>query len=298
MTISDLLIPILKERFPNSGLQIGTAPDPIAVFPPKHPLVGNVSIMDEGDEALIYIGEITHVHFNDYDEELSPEEHLKAVVNMVVDYLEELFNDHVLLWGSGKGTGGSRGQFEGVVPEDIPKREKLFVWSGPIDAVKRVPLDLNKLSGPSSKFSLLFFEAHPELQQYASMIMDPNSQEQFDLSVKVPSPTGDPERVIDIWVENGEPSLGFGAWHAHFSFAREKKIDDFDGLIDILEAILSDVFVLVYDFGGEYDGSCDVVDLRDPEALAEYLTGRYSSGAADIRSWGGSADRRVDLDDL
>ena len=132
MTISEVLIPELRDRFRNQGLQIGSSPDPIAVFPPAHPSIGEISIMDEGGEVLVYIGNITHSHFNTYDETLTPEQKVEAVSAMVINFLEDLFKDRVLLWGSAKGRGGSFHQFKGVVPDDIPKEEKLFVWSGPL----------------------------------------------------------------------------------------------------------------------------------------------------------------------
>jgi hypothetical protein len=71
-----------------------------------------------------------------------------------------------------------------------------------------------------------------------------------------------------------------------------------DGLIDIAAAILADRFVLCCDVGGEHDGHCDAIDLRDEDALAEELTSEYSPGTVQLRPWGGSSDRRVCLADI
>ena len=59
-TIRDVLIPRLEQRFAGRALRTGTPPDPITVFPAVHPAVGDCSIWDEGDEATIGVGAITH----------------------------------------------------------------------------------------------------------------------------------------------------------------------------------------------------------------------------------------------
>lgn len=122
--------------------------------------------------------------------------------------------------------------------------------------------------------------------------------EEYELLVEVPSPTGDAQRNLVIWMEDGEPSLGFGMWHTHAGLFGEIQGAGCEGLIDTARAILSDQFVLCYDVGGEYDGSWGVIDLRHREAIAEELTNPLSSGTVDIRSWRGSVDRRLELDDL
>jgi hypothetical protein len=142
------------------------------------------------------------------------------------------------------------------------------------------------------------FEAIPQIAQHASMEINRDRPEEFELLVEVPSPTGDPQRKLVIWMEGGEPSLGFGAWHTHAGLFGEIKGAGCEGLIDTAAAILSDKFVLCYDIGGEHDGHCGVLDLRDEEALAEELTSKYSPGEVNLRSWGGSADRHVGLGDL
>jgi len=40
------------------------------------------------------------------------------------------------------------------------------------------------------------------------------------------------------------------------------------------------------------------MDLRDPEALEEELTSRYSPGRAILKSWSGKEDREVGLENL
>ena len=141
------------------------------------------------------------------------------------------------------------------------------------------------------------FDAIPQVVQHARM-ESAGLSEMFDLVVEVPSPTGDPQRKLVVWMEDGEPSLGFGPWHTHAGLFGEVQGAGCDGLIDIAAAILADKFVLCCDVGGEHAGHYDVIDLRDEDALAEELTSQYSPGTVELRSWGGSSDRRVDLADV
>ena len=122
--------------------------------------------------------------------------------------------------------------------------------------------------------------------------------EALDLIVEIPSPTGDPQRKLVIWMEDGEPSVGFGPWHTHAALFGELQSTGCDGFIDTVAAILDDKFVLCCDVGGERDGHCGALDLRDDDALADELTSQYSSGTVSLRSWGGSSDRSVCLGDL
>lgn len=122
--------------------------------------------------------------------------------------------------------------------------------------------------------------------------------DEFDVLIQVPSPTGDPQRTLVIWMDDGEPSLGFGSWHTHASLLGDREGAGCERIIDTAAAILADQFVLCYDVGGADDAYCGVLDLRDEEALAGEITSKYSPGKVDLRSRGGSADRRVGLGDV
>ena len=63
MTIRDVLVPMLVEHFKDRGLTLGEPPDPIAVFPAAHPLVGEVRIADRGTSADVAVGDIAYDHF-------------------------------------------------------------------------------------------------------------------------------------------------------------------------------------------------------------------------------------------
>ena len=130
--IRDKLIPLLEQKYAGLGVRVGSPPDPIAVFPARHPGVGDLSIYDDGDEATVSIGEITHGHFNPYDATLTQEEAEAEVVGEIMGFLEDLFSDKYLLWKS-RDNGSGGWQHLDYVGEPARPRENTdyFVWSGP-----------------------------------------------------------------------------------------------------------------------------------------------------------------------
>ena len=132
--IRDKLIPLLERKYGEQMLRVGSSPNAIAVFPAKHPRVGELSILDDGDEATIYIGDITHGHFNPYDASLTQERIEIEVAESVRDFLEDMFADKYLLWKShDNGSGGW--QHRDYMDRPLQRREntEYFVWSGPFE---------------------------------------------------------------------------------------------------------------------------------------------------------------------
>ena len=134
--ITDLLLPELQSRFADRKLRLGTAPNEVAIFPAAHPGVGDLTIWDDGDEATVGIGEITHDHFNPDDDSLSSEEIAKRVSKEVVEFLEDLFADRVLLWKSPDGRSG--GWRVLTTPDDSLEQGNnlTYLWSGPVSALE------------------------------------------------------------------------------------------------------------------------------------------------------------------
>ena len=128
MTICDELIPKLQERFPGRGLRIGLPPLPCAVFPAIHPEVGAVEIYDDGGELTIVAGNFTHGHFSNYDEGLSEEQWAKQIVDDVVRFLDDLFADQIILWGSHQASGGWYHRDKSSTRKHHTNE---YVWSGP-----------------------------------------------------------------------------------------------------------------------------------------------------------------------
>lgn len=131
MNISEILIPVLKDRFSERNYIIGSAPEPIAIFPAECKEIGDLSIYDDGTEATVLIRNITHHHINPYDEKLSEIEKAEWIVASVIDFLENLFLDRMLLWSIDQGRSGG-GWFEieeNPSSDEIPPKADVFVWS-------------------------------------------------------------------------------------------------------------------------------------------------------------------------
>jgi hypothetical protein len=119
--------------------------------------------------------------------------------------------------------------------------------------------------------------------------------------VKVPAPSDDPRSELFVWVDGGDdPSVGFGIWHTHEDVWGACLPDgaERDALLDLIEGILADRYVICEDVGGIGVGTCTILDLSEDDALLEELTSKCSPGRAHLRSWSGRLDREVALDDL
>jgi hypothetical protein len=131
--IRDLLLPALVANFPNRGFRTGDSPNAIGIFPAAHAEVGDVTIWDDGDEATVGIGEITHGHFNPYDETLTEQQIAERVTSDVVAFLTDLFADRVLLWKSLNNGAGGWQVLEGENDFSLMDAEALtYLWSGPV----------------------------------------------------------------------------------------------------------------------------------------------------------------------
>lgn len=135
--IRDALLPELITRFPDRGFQTtNSGSNTIGFFPAAHPDVGNLYIADDGDEATLFIGDLTHLHFHFEAGEAGPE---KRVANDVLEFLDELFADRILIWKSRTMSGDgatpieNASFFAGIKPDDLT-----FVWSGPFTNPKSI----------------------------------------------------------------------------------------------------------------------------------------------------------------
>ena len=126
--IRDKLIPRLRERFPDRRVSFGEPPGPVAVFAAEHADVGDVEIFDDGGEVTLVTGRFTHGHFSDYVSGCV-EEAEQRIVEDVVAFLEDLFADRIVLWGSHAGGGGWYGR---DAQPQWPVTGPLYVWSGPL----------------------------------------------------------------------------------------------------------------------------------------------------------------------
>jgi hypothetical protein len=127
--LAEILIPKLKGRFADRGLRTASSPSPCAVFPAGYPEFGDIQIYDDGDELTVVAGNFTHGHFSNYDEALSVQQKAEAITDAVLQFLEQVFADEVVFWGSHEAAGGwhKRGEFS-----EWHRGAKEYAWSGPI----------------------------------------------------------------------------------------------------------------------------------------------------------------------
>jgi len=130
--LRDVLLPALETNFPNRGLRTGEPTDPIAVFPAVHSEVGDVSIYDDGNEAMVSVGQITHGHFGWTDPNRTEAEIAQSVTDEVVRFLTDLFADRIVLWKSSGGAGGwwlvGHDNSLSIMDAD----DFTYLWSGPV----------------------------------------------------------------------------------------------------------------------------------------------------------------------
>ena len=161
--------------------------------------------------------------------------------------------------------------------------------------------EIDELSEPSRDFARLLLARLPDVRPSCSMEAIDGLPGQH-LHVRIKSPAGT-DRDVVIWMEGGdEPSLAFGenGWHTHETHTRQVGPDEYqdESLIDLLDAILRDQFVLFEEPGAEPVPFGSVLDLRDPNALTEELTDPACSEQVRIKTFTGKGDREVNLADI
>ncbi len=129
MTLLDKMITALRGRFPSVEFKIEQEDKSIRI-PAKHPEVGDVIIWDEGDEATVGIGDLTHLHLNPYDPSLSDDERNARIADHLIWFVEALFDDRAYFLCYPGGAGGSTvvekgGRFT------VPEGATAYTWSGP-----------------------------------------------------------------------------------------------------------------------------------------------------------------------
>jgi hypothetical protein len=137
------------------------------------------------------------------------------------------------------------------------------------------------------------FLVFPELAEQTAVYQSIES-DGLSLHLELSSPSGDADRTLILYIdEQVGPTFSFGPGHCH---------DDMDGgfteIVDLIGAILDDQFVIIEEIGGPYDGHAEWFDLREPDALEDYLTHPDHSGRVRLKSWSGRADREVSIDTL
>jgi hypothetical protein len=156
MSLTDQLVPRLRDRFPGRGLKVTGSAQPCAVFPAIHPDVGDLEIHDDGDELTVIAGNFTHGHFSNYKDGVPESEKYEAIITELLAFLDDVFADQMVLWGSHDTSGGwfrrkrgaeVTGQSVWPAPnKDGPQMRSEYVWSGPLSAAKRTPSAMQRLA--------------------------------------------------------------------------------------------------------------------------------------------------------
>jgi hypothetical protein len=150
------------------------------------------------------------------------------------------------------------------------------------------PAQLESLDLPSRRFAERLFARFPHWLSFGAV---ESSGANSTLRVDVPSPTGDTERIVRVWMEGGVPSLGFGEWHTHADL-----FSDEDGFLSFLDSLVSDrqLFLVVSTWASRWS----VVERPTDDEIADALTGERAPHQVRVVSWSGKKDRTVRLSDL
>ena len=126
----------LKANYPNLQFSVNDKEKCITI-PAKSNDVGDITIYDDEHELTVGVGNFTHWHASCYEEALREKEKAILIVSEVIDFLTDLFNEKIIMWGS-HDKGGGFYNIEGNTNEQDaplePESEEKYVWSGKINS--------------------------------------------------------------------------------------------------------------------------------------------------------------------
>lgn len=126
----------LKANYPNLQFSVSEKEKHITI-PAKSNEVGDITIYDDAHELTVGVGNFTHWHASCYEETLSEKEKADLIVSEVIDFLTDLFNEKIVMWGSNE-SGGGFYNIEGNLNEQDaplePEKELKYVWLGKINS--------------------------------------------------------------------------------------------------------------------------------------------------------------------
>ncbi len=126
----------IKNEFPSLKFTTNKE-DHVISIQEAHPEVGSIDIQDDIDELIIFVGNFTHWHIECYDESLNKEEKEQSMASEITEFLHDLFNNKIIMWGSQE-KGGGFYTIEGNINEqDSPLEPEgiiKYVWTGRINS--------------------------------------------------------------------------------------------------------------------------------------------------------------------
>ncbi len=114
----------LQSRFPFIEYTIDDDKKLITI-PNQNKLIGNLDIQDDSDELTIFIGKFTHWHCGYYDKNSNNKNQINETISEMSEFLSDLFNDRIFLWGSEICGGGFK-----YIDENFTTKAQGYVWSG------------------------------------------------------------------------------------------------------------------------------------------------------------------------
>ena len=125
--MNEIFVKNIKEKFTNQFTIETDEEGEFIKFFAKNTDFGDVIIYQESfNKYIIVLGKFTHTHF-DIEGTPNDETIKKTVINMI-HFLEELFTDHIVCFGSHESSGGYAELSE--IEDLCNKKDELFVWSG------------------------------------------------------------------------------------------------------------------------------------------------------------------------
>jgi len=131
----ELTITKIKELFPDLHLEINKEDSSITI-PAKMKEIGDLVIVDDKVELTVYIGSLAHCHFSCYEANYSEPQKQGYIVESVIEFLNDLFNNEIVVWNDNESSGGfyyiegNEGEQYTPIedPLDNPKVER-YTWS-------------------------------------------------------------------------------------------------------------------------------------------------------------------------
>lgn len=123
----------LKTEFPELNFSVDEN-NAIVTIPPKHPDVGSIVIEQDNDELIVGVGKFTHWHCGCYESELSEQEKALSIAEDISNFLADLFNDKIVMWGSHEEGGGFYTVNEPPNSTSSTDKQRIkWVWSGVLE---------------------------------------------------------------------------------------------------------------------------------------------------------------------
>ena len=152
MPLRDILVPALRERYRDRGVQLFEDSDRslIARFPAAHPEIGDLELAASARATgvNVRIGDVLHDDFYSLDTHLTDAERNRRVVEEVIRFLDELFADRLLFWRGAEGGAfgwrerGISGSLDPLVLDN--RRYLVYLWSHPLGEWQAVPVVLGR----------------------------------------------------------------------------------------------------------------------------------------------------------